>query len=156
MAISLDEIYKNIQDMGYITTTSRHAPVPSFYKLSDGTILSLITHINHLVQNPINPNDASANLTTPQVLAFVPQNKRDPSGKQAGKNASMTIINEDVDYETLNENFNVYDLSNGTVLSIKTVLGQVQKTDLHTDMGEPIYTINSQPVIKVKNAKRPA
>ena len=156
MAIPLEEIYKDIQDMGYITVNPRRAPVPSFYKLTDGTILSLITHVNHLVQNPINPNNASANMTPPQILAFVPQDKRVPNGKQEGKNVSMTIIDEDVEYETLKEDFNVYQLSNGTVLSIKTVLGQVQKTDLHTAVGEPIYNINSQPVIKIKtDAKRP-
>ena len=104
----------------------------------------------------MNPNNASANLTPAQVLVFVPPNKRNPNGKQVGSNTSAAIVEEDVEYQTLKEDFNVYDLSNGAVLSIKTVLGQVQKTDLYTDVGEPVYNISSQPVIKIKtNANQP-
>ncbi len=156
MAIPLEEIQKDIQAMGYITATPRKTPMPSLYKLNDGTILSITTHINHFIQDPLNPNNASVNMTPPQLLVFVPPDKRNLHGKQGGPNVSVTITDEDVEYDTLKEDFNVYDLSNGAVFSIKTVLGQVQKTDLHTPIGEPVYNINSQPIIRIKtNNKRP-
>ena len=149
MAIPIEQIYKNIRDMDYITVIPRQTPVPNFYELEDGTIVGVITNVNHLLPNPANPNGVSANLAA-EILVFVPQNKRDPHGKQVEENTSMTIIEEDVDYTPLKESFNVYDLSNGVVLSVKTVLGQVQKTDLHTRVGEPVYNISTQPIIKVK------
>ncbi len=153
MTIPLEEIYKEVKDMNYIIVNPRHTPVPSFYKLDDGTMLGILTRINHLIPNPMNTNDISTNLST-QVFAFVPENKRNPNGKQEGSGVSVTIIEEDVEYETLKEDFNTYDLSNDIVLSLKTVLGQVQKTDIHTNMGEPIYNINSQPVIKIKKSTK--
>ena len=66
------------------------------------------------------------------------------------RNFMQCIIDEDVEFEVLQENFSVYDLSNDFVLSIKTVLGQVKKTDGLTATGEPIYTVNVNPIIKFK------
>lgn len=149
MITPMEQIYKNIRDMGYVTAVPRHKPVPSFYKLEDDTILGVITNVNYLIQNSTDPNDASTNLTS-DVFIFVPQSKRDPLGKQIEENTNPTIIQEDVEYYPLKEEFNVYDLSNGVVLSVKTVLAQVQKTDLYTKVGEPLYNINTQPIIKAK------
>lgn len=38
-----------------------------------------------------------------------------------------SFVEDDVEFEVLQENFSVYDLSNGMVLSLKPVLGQVRK-----------------------------
>ena len=61
-----------------------------------------------------------------------------------------SIINEDVQCDILREEFNVYTLSNNTVMSVKTVVGQVRKTDAYNDRGEPIYNVDCQPVLKFK------
>ena len=60
------------------------------------------------------------------------------------------IVEDDVEFEVLQESFSVYDLSNGMVLSLKPVLGQVRKTGVYSKEGEPVYTININPIIKFK------
>lgn len=149
----IDEIYEKIRDMDYVTVTPQHTPVPNFYKLGDGTILGVITHLNHLITNPTDPNRVSTNFSS-ETFAFVPSGKRKPEGKQLDESTSATVIDEDMKYTTLKEDFNVYDLSSGGVISIKTVLGQVQKTDRYNNVGEPIYNVNAQPIIKVKRGNR--
>lgn len=151
VAIAIEEIQDNIRAMGYITATPRGIPTPSFYKLGDGTILSVLTRINHLLQHPSNPNNVSMNSGV-DIHVFVDSKNRNPAGKQSsGENPTLSIIDEDLQCDPLLEEFNVYDLSNGKIMSVKTIVAQVRKTDLHNDTGEPIYQVDSQPVIKFKN-----
>lgn len=48
------------------------------------------------------------------------------------------------------EEFSTYELSNGVLLSIKAVAGQIQKSRKRTEFGEPIYSVNINPIIKFK------
>jgi hypothetical protein len=124
---------------------------PSYYKLGDGTILRAHVNLNYALADPRQPDGFTAN-TTNTTICYVPADKRrpdlftnyDPSELASG------IVNPDVDCDVLSENFSVYDLSNGIVLSIKTVVGQVQKTRFYTREGEPVYMVTVNPVIKVK------
>lgn len=151
MVGDIKEIQKEVQCMGYITAVPQRTLIPSFYRLGDGTILSVLIKINHLLQKQSNPNSVAINSTI-DVHVFVSQDKRNPSGKQLDLSESTisSIVDDDVDCKTLREEFNVYNLSNGYILSVKTVVGQVRKTDRYNPEGEPIYDIDSQPVIKFK------
>ena len=146
--MSIEEIHQNILGMDYVIATPRQKPMPSFYKLADGTILSVLIKVNHLIPNIINPNDMSANFTS-EIQCFIPQSNRGMSGMQVGDLTNVTIIDEDMKYTTLKEDFNVYDMSNGTVVSVKTVLVQVKKTDQYNKEGEPIYNVITQPIVKI-------
>lgn len=149
MVLSMEEIHKDIMDMGYTMATPRQPPVPSFYRLADGTILSALTNITHLVSSPTDPNDMSASLAQ-EIRVFTPQGRRNPGGRQVLDPTNATVVDEDVEYDTLKEDFNFYDLSNGASLGIKTVMVQIQKTDQYNREGEPVYSINSHPVIKIR------
>ena len=151
VTIAIDEIVNRIKDMGYILATPQRAPIPSFYELDGGTILSALVAVNHLLQDPTNPNDVSINSSI-SISVYVPPNNRNPRGKQADpdKQVVPSIIDEDVQCDILREEFNVYNLSNNMVMSVKTVAGQIRKTDLYNDRGEPTYNIDWQPVIKFK------
>ena len=61
----------------------------------------------------------------------------------------MRVLDDDVKFEAIMENFNEYDLSNGDVMNVKTVVVQVIQLDQHNEEGEPIYNINTQPLIKI-------
>ena len=56
---------------------------------------------------------------------------------------------QDLEFEVLKEDFTVYDLSNGFILKVKPVLAQVNKTKSFSFDGEPIYTVNIAPIIKI-------
>lgn len=62
-----------------------------------------------------------------------------------------TIEVEEVETLTSDEHWNTYKLSDGKWLSIKTVLIRVcRATTEKTPDGEPLYTVNTQIIVKVK------
>lgn len=145
-----EEIQSHIREMGYISATPR-AIYPSYYKLNDGTILKALVTVNYLLPDPRQPDGFNVN-TTNILSAYVSKEKRRPQQYRPFTQAEITssIIDEDVEFEVLRENFSVYELSNGLVLSLKTVVGQVKKTNLVDFGGEPIYIVDTKPIIKIK------
>lgn len=147
-----EEALQNIRDMGYITVTPK-AVKPSYYKLNDGTIIRALVSLNGAVPVPNNPHGVSLN-TTNLVNAFVPKEKRRPEAFEPHKQtAEQDVVDHDVEFEVLRENFSVYDLSNNMTISLKTVVGQIKKTKHYTKEGEPVYTVNINPIYKVKPEK---
>lgn len=153
MTIPTHEIEVWIKDMDYITITPRTID-PSYYKLTDGTIIKAHTQVQHVTADPKNPKGFSLNSNSITV-AYIPKEKRKPDFFHPYDNSEIqkSISEEDMEVVTLRENYNVYDLSNGMVLSLKTVVGQVNKTSLVTPEGEPVYMVNTTPLIKIKPNK---
>ncbi|MCE9652623.1 MAG: hypothetical protein K8Q89_06160 [Nitrosarchaeum sp.] len=148
-----EEIMSEIKEMGYVTIKPR-VERPSYYKLSDGTIVKALVHINSIIADPRNPEGFNVNPTN-LVSAFVPKEKRNPMGFQPqsqGEDLAQGMIEQDVDFEVLKEDFSVYELSNNLILSVKTVVGQISKTKHYTKEGESVYLVNMNPIIKVKKA----
>jgi len=59
---------------------------------------------------------------------------------------------EEVDFENEKEEWNVYKLSDGSTLKVKLVLVNVVRSrDKYDPLGNPIYGITSQNIIKVLN-----
>lgn len=145
-----EETLSNIQDMGYVTVTPRKV-YPSYYKLTDGTILKAMAHLNFLLPDPRRPGEFVMNHTN-IASVFVPQEKRRPELYKPYNPSELAhfVTDEDVEYEVLLENFSVYDLSNGFILSVKSVVGQVRKTSLVEPSGDPLYIVNINPVFKIK------
>lgn len=145
-----EEIQKNLVDMGYILAKPR-ALYPSYYKLTDGTIVRALINVNYLILDPQAPQGFAVNSTN-SVSAFVPKEKRHSELFQQFNPAEIMKdpVDDDVEFEVLRENFSVYDLSNGMLLSVKTVVGQITKSKYYTRDGEPIYNVNTNPIIKAK------
>ena len=61
---------------------------------------------------------------------------------------------EDMEFETIFEDFNQYDLDGKFILGLKTSLSQVSRTKLHNMRGEPIYLINTAPIPKITSKKK--
>jgi len=153
MTIANEEVDGWVKDMGYVTVTPRTLE-PSFYKLKDGTVIKAIININHLIPDPKSPQGFAINSSN-VVSCYVPKEKRNPAAFQKYDPSELQggIIDDDMEPETLRENFSVYDLSNGMVLSVKTVVAQISKTKFYTQDGEHVYLVNSTPVVKVKKNK---
>ena len=148
-----EEIINNIKEMGYITVRAKTIN-PSFYKLKDRTIIKIQININHLVEDSKSPQGFTINSTN-TAASYVPKENRRPELYSPFDISDMqsSIIDEDMKPEVLQEDFSVYDLSNGMELSIKAVVAQISKSKLYTTDGEPLYAINSSPIFKVtKNA----
>jgi hypothetical protein len=145
-----EEILEKIHEMDYVTISPRKIS-SSYYKLADGTILKVFINIDYLVLDPRQPGGYAVSSTV-MTSAFVPREKRRPEAYTAytASDINAGIIEEDVDNEVLQEDFSTYELSNGFILSIKAVLGQVRKTKFVTQQGEPIYSVDVNPIIKFK------
>jgi hypothetical protein len=62
---------------------------------------------------------------------------------------------EEVDFENEKEEWNVYKLADGTTLKVKVVLVNVVRSrDKYDPLGNPIYGITSQNIVKVLNAPK--
>ncbi len=150
--IPTEEILDNIRQMGYLTIK----PIvisQSYYKLNDGTILQAHVNVDSIISDKGQPDGYSIR-TSNFTIAYVPKEERKPQGFIPFNPAEIesSIIDEDVSYEPLSEGFSEYELSNGMVLSIRTVVGQIKKTKFYTEQGEPVYTVSISPVYKLKKS----
>ena len=144
-----DEIINEIKSMGYIIATSSKI-IPSYYRLKDNTIIKVIVIINHLIPEKDRPDNFGINSTN-IVSTFVPiKERKTESFKSYPLTTNETNIEvQDLEFDVLKEDFTVYDLSNGFILKVKPVLAQVNKTKSFSFDGEPIYTVNIAPIIKI-------
>ncbi|MCJ8306699.1 MAG: hypothetical protein HRU07_06580 [Nitrosopumilus sp.] len=149
--IPLEEIINNIKEMGYVTVEPKGEIKPSFYKLKDRTVLKVLININHLVADPRSPQGFTVNSNNTSIC-YVAKEDRHPEMYRpfTASEIQSNIDDEDMEPETLREDFSVYSLSNGMTLSVKAVVAQVSKTKFFTADGEPLYMVNTTPVIKVK------
>lgn len=150
MTIAREEVDGWIKDMGYVTVSPRTIE-PSYYKLKDGTIVMALININYLIPDPKSPQGFSVNSNNTAIV-FVPKDKRNPAKFQPFNPAEIqsAIIDDDMEPEPLRENFSVYDLSNGMIISVKTVAGQISKTKFTSNDGSPVYLVNTTPIVKIK------
>jgi len=153
LVIANEEVDGWIKDMSYITVKPRTIE-PSFYKLKDGTVIKALINVNHLIPDSKSAQGFAVNSSN-IIVCYVPKEKRNPAAFQQYNPAEIKegIIDEDMEPEPLRENFSVYDLSNGLVMSVKTVAGQISKTKFFTQDGEPVYLVNITPIVKIKKDK---
>ena len=123
---------------------------PSFYKLKDGTLIRVLMSIGHLIPDPKSPHGYDINALS-TIASYVPRENRHPERYTPFDPSSIpsNILDEDMEPETLMEDFNAYSMSNGMTMSVKSVVAQVSKTMFYTPQGEPFYIVNATPVIKV-------
>lgn len=61
------------------------------------------------------------------------------------------VEGEDVDFEEVEEHWNVYKLKDGTALKVKLVLIGVKRLKKYNPDGTPIYIINAQNIVRAIN-----
>lgn len=61
---------------------------------------------------------------------------------------------EDVDFVEEKEGWNIYRLSDGSILKVKLVLTGVKRLKKWNPDGTPIYVINSQNIVRVINVPK--
>ena len=130
--------------MGYILATPVNTPIPSYYELGDGTILSVLARINHIL---IKGSGTGAVNHSMDIMAFAPRRHKSPPAIQP--NRPPNIVDQDIKCTPLREGFNDYNAGDDIVVSAKAVVAQVAVTDVYSNEGEPVYSINAQPIIKV-------
>lgn len=56
----------------------------------------------------------------------------------------------DVNFKVKKEEWNEYELEDGTILKFKSVVTKIVRTEEYNEQNEPIYSINSQNVASAK------
>ncbi len=56
----------------------------------------------------------------------------------------------DVNFKVKKEEWNEYELEDGTILKFKSVVTKIVRTEEYNEQDEPIYSINSQNVASAK------
>ena len=143
MAQQLPEIVETIKQMGYIVPNFQK-PTPSFYQLQNGDILAVLIRVHYILPNgnDINP---IVNSTT-DCYAFT---KRRKALAEQQMNMSPSISQSNLKFKVLLEEFNPFRLSNGSIFNVKTVLSQVDKMNIRTQNGEPVYNIRAEPIYNI-------
>ncbi len=128
------------------------------YKLEDGTLLFGRLIIPKIFRsndydpmgNPIYAWSSQNLFTTicPKVLRGTPTvpvpTTLDP----------RTVNTTAVDFERVGlERWNVYELSDGSVLRAKLEITGIMRTDKHGPDGDPLYIVNTQPIPRLKVAE---
>lgn len=118
----------------------------SIYKLMDETILKIrVSLIKALRQNRFDLNENPVYELNTQPIIGVVSSKTiwgTPSQPFTQQELQSSIVQRDLKFETLEEPWNYYVLSDGTKLQITTALTSVSKTAKYSSNGEPIYIVN--------------
>lgn len=122
-------------------------------KLEDGARLRVLTILTAAIQENkeivLGTQNIIAVASLPDTLWGQPEMKG-----HTLEELEKGIIKEDMNFEIEKENWNVYELEDGTVVSIKPYVVTVSRTKYYNERGEPIYLLNIQPIIKVKPRKK--
>jgi len=76
------------------------------------------------------------------------------SRKYSPAELQSSIVNEDIDFETLKEAWNLYQLENGIRLKVRLSPVSINKTDKFDSAGMPIYTIDFTADVKIEMPER--
>ena len=95
-------------------------------------------------------------LNSKNVVGIIPNKKLlgNPSSPIPPEILGKSIVDEDISFDVIREPWNEYKLKDGNIIKVKLVLTIVSRTDKFDEMGEPIYLINTQPVVKSVPSKR--
>lgn len=122
------------------------------YQISDNSVLRTRTILKK-VERKIEGEKISFSMDA-QTLTVVDADdtlKGPPSKKINTKEELMkSIEKEDMRYDTLSQEFNEYQLDDGTKIKIFTHVSKISRTNLKDAKGDPIYSVASSSTIEIK------
>jgi len=119
------------------------------YKLDDGTIMKIKCVLVKIFK--IKGKEEVYNINSNDVIGIIaPDNLLgEPSEiKYSQKELVESIVEDDIDFKTIKEDWNEYMLSDGKLLKLKSVPTKIAKTNKFDSLGEPIYLVQTQPMAK--------
>lgn len=129
----------------------------STYKLSDGTKMKAKIMVTKVVRtdqyDPVTSEPIYVFSSTNHFTTICPKElKGEPTTNQLTPEIIQQSITEALDFESADreEKWNLYNLSDGSVLRVKLELTKISKTSLFEATGDPIYFVNSQNVNRIK------
>ena len=124
----------------------------NIYKLEDETILKtrlvLISVVMEGLDEFGNPryganSDSVIGVIVPDSLLGEPSHKRYTVKER------MDALEKEMAFEPIQEEWNEYKLKDGTTMKMKLVLVKVARTSLRDERGQPLYLVNTQPLVDI-------
>ncbi len=116
------------------------------YKLEDGSTVKLRFILVKLIKQPIgfaiNSTIIVGVFSSPDLIGTPSQGIFSP------QDLEQSIEKKDLQFETVKEDWNVYELKDKSKLSIKPILVSIARTNKHDQNGEPIYAVQPQQIVK--------
>ena len=122
------------------------------YQISDNSVLRTRTILKKVER--ITEGEKISFTMDAQTLTVVDADETlrgTPSRKVNTKEELMkSIEKEDMRYDTLSQEFNEYQLDDGTKIKIFTHVSKIARTSLKDAKGDPIYSVASSSSIEIK------
>lgn len=121
------------------------------YALKDGSYLKLRPNIIKIARETDAYGNMAFNVNANVTIGIIsPKNMRGPplTRPPTPQEIASAIIDDDVGFLVVEEEWSTYRLQDGTILSIKLIPIQISRTSIHDPNGEPMYNINHQLLVK--------
>jgi hypothetical protein len=83
-------------------------------------------------------------IVSPRELKGTPGEPRTYSPSEL----TRAVAEEDITFEIEKEDWSIYELKDTSTIHIKQVIAKISRTSLFDQNGDPIYIVNSQPIVK--------
>ena len=123
----------------------------NWYSLKDETRIKVKLIVVNVIKS-----DSTFDVNTEKVFGVVsPPDKMGlrTDQRHSQEELSRSIIEDDLDFSTIKEDWNSYKLPDGTILKAKLALTKVSKTSKYDHAGDPFYVFQSAPLFKILKPK---
>ncbi|MDH3657381.1 MAG: hypothetical protein OEM77_04510 [Nitrosopumilus sp.] len=125
------------------------------YKLEDGSELKTrAILVRAFYEGKVNTEKNNVGGNSKTIFSVHPSkdyNLFGPPNKNNNPNGIKNSEKTKMDYSQINEDWNVYELSNGKQIKFKLLVGSISRCeDVFDDLGVPVYNVQSQIVVHVE------
>jgi hypothetical protein len=117
------------------------------YKLENGSIIKFKLVLIKVMPSKTGPKQYSVN-TANVVGVESPRELRGAPTLPMPKGTYNDFEKKDLSFEIIKENWNEYELKDGSILKIKPAITAIDKTTSFDSHGEPVYVVHSQVLVK--------
>ena len=124
----------------------------NWYSLKDGTKIKVKPVLIAVVKS-----DSQVAVNMEKIFGVVPlEGKLGPEDahKYTIDELTKSVIEDDLEFSPEKEDWNIYELDDGSVLQVKLILAKIGKTDKYDSEGIPRYVFQSTPLIKFTSPKK--
>jgi hypothetical protein len=125
-------------------------PWNKYFNENHGTLRARLVIIRLILDDESKPN-VRIGFKSQNLFDMIvnPENKGPPdSTSYTSTELSQSIVEKDIPFKTVEEDWNVYK-AEGKEVRFKQLLVKVDKTSKFDSVGDPIYIINSQQIVKM-------
>jgi len=124
------------------------------YELNDGTILKTRFILKTVVRSIVSGKNNYKGDGIPLTIIMVPGKlKGEPDTKKySPKEVHANIDKPDMRFRISHEDWNEYRIDDGAVIRMKSTLTNISRTTLRDGNGDPIYNVNTNMIIQVKDS----